>query len=416
MRDVSFIDELKALAREERSASVLGAGEFPPLFVSVTAFLRAHEDPFRALEQAFDGVRDASSRERVRALGRDQGYRIEDAQAVALGIPQELPDARLVDWLRRRLPESVTIELEHRAGQGTLTLAVALAPRLGAAPARGPYVRRPDGRIRVESFELHVVEHCNLRCANCCNISPHVPKRVLAIDEVEALCSRMAKVLSAEVLKIMGGEPLLHPDIATLLRVFRASGLGDRVRLFTNGLLLPTMPEPFWEALDHLTISNYASAPVKPAILDMVRQRSREHGFVLNIKHVSEFSQVVSPRLEPSPEKTQQTYDRCWLRHRCINVRNEQFYMCTRASYGPEFERSVAQGAHGGLKTADGDGISLDAPDLSSRIEAYLNRKDPLGACGHCFGGDGEVEPHYQLSREEVSRGMLSRALGARRS
>jgi organic radical activating enzyme len=407
-------EDLTALARQAESRSILGAGDSPPLLVAVAAPLEAGASPLRALDTALDGMREASSRDRVRALGLDQGYRIEDAQGVALGLPPQLEASELLEWLRRRLPEAVSVELVRR--EGPLTLAIGLAARVGAAPARGPYARGPDGRIRIESFELHVVEHCNLRCANCCNISPHVPSRMLSVEEVEALCGRMAKVLSAEVLKIMGGEPLLHPEIATLLRVFRASGLGDRVRLFTNGLLLPTMQEAFWEALDHLTISNYVSAPVKPAILEQVRERSRRHGFVLNIKPVSEFSQVVSPRLEPSVEKTRETYARCWLRHRCINVRDGRFYKCTRASYAVEFGNSVAQGAQEPSTGRHSDGVRLDAPDLAAEIEAYLNREDPLDACRRCFGGDGAVEPHYQLTRDEVARGMLSRPLGARES
>ena len=248
-------------------------------------------------EAVLEALRERSSRAAVRALGRDVGYRIEDIVEACVAAPDA---ARVAAWLARRIGRDV----EAIEREGPVALAARFAGRVGKSPERARYVRDTDGRVRVEAFELHVVEHCNLRCANCCNMSPLVGERTLTVDEIDALARRMAGVLVADVVKIMGGEPLLHPDVPGVLRALRASGVGRRVRLFTNGLRLHAMSDAFWEALDELTISTYASAPVKPAILDMARERARRHDFVLNVKPVDEFSQVLSPRYEPDPRET----------------------------------------------------------------------------------------------------------------
>lgn len=294
---------------------------------------------------------------------------------------------------------------------GPLALAVAIAGRVGRAPERVRYALGVDGRVRVEAFELHVAEHCNLRCANCCNMSPLVGERMLSVADVEAFVARMATVLVADVVKIMGGEPLLHPELPAVLRVLRESGIGERVRLFTNGLLLSSMPDAFWDALDELTISNYRSAPVKPAVLAMARERAKRHDFVLNVKPVDEFSQVLSPRYEPDANRVAATFDRCWLRHRCLVVRDRKFYMCTRAAYADDFLARVAHEPPHAPLDRSSDGISLDEPDLAGVLETYLNRDQPLGACRYCFGGDGATEKHYQLTKSEVTAGVLSRTL-----
>lgn len=402
-------EKVIALARGGEEVAALGPGDPPSLLVS--AARAAGGDLHEALEDLLRAVRAASSRERVRALGRDQGYRLEDAESVALALPPSLETSWCSGWLRRRLHPATHVALVPR--EGPLALAAALRARNGGAPDRIRYARGADGRVRVEAFELHVVEHCNLRCANCCNMSPLVSRRFLSPDEVASLCRRMRGALVADVVKIMGGEPLLHPEIEEVLRVLRTSGLGDRVRLFTNGLLLPSMREAFWAALDELTISSYSSAPVKPWVLALAHERARAHGFVLNVKPVSEFSQVLSPRYEADDARTRRTFSRCWLRHRCLIARDGRFFMCTRAAYAEDFLRAAAHRPPPGGATVDrgGDGIPLDAPDLAERLEAYLNRAEPLGACRYCFGGDGAVEPHYQLTREEVARGILSRAL-----
>ncbi len=402
------IERLREAAREGGNLRALEGGESPTLLVAVHA---SRPEPMRALEEAFEALRHASSREQVRTLGRDQGYRIEDLETVVLGIPAAVEHAPLEAWLRRRLTKTTVLETVASATE-QVTLACAFLSRSGASPVRPHYARGPDGRVRVEAFELHIAEHCNLRCANCCNMSPHVARHLLSAAEVERICAELSPSLVADVVKIMGGEPLLHPDLPAVLRVLRRAGIGDRVRLFTNGLRLPAMSEAFWQELEDLTISNYSSAPVKPAILELAREKSRQYGFVLNIKPVTEFSRVLSPRYEPDDEVTQRTFTRCWLRHRCLIVRRGRFYMCTRSAYANEFLSNVAHEPvpEGVTLDRSGDGIPVDAPELAARLEQYLNRHQPLGACRYCLGGEGPTEPHHQLTREEVRQGRLSAA------
>jgi organic radical activating enzyme len=370
---------------------------------NLLACVTAQGSLFDRLTAALVKLRQVSSRESVRQIGLDRGFRLEDATAAELRLPAEDDAAFARAFLLRRLPREASLQI----APGDFSLAVSFAGRIGGAPARHRY-ELEGSRLRVEAFELHVTEHCNLRCANCCNMSPLVPEKFLSVEETRALCERMSRVLIADVFKIMGGEPLLHPDIAGVLRAVRSTSIGERVRLFTNGLLLPSMPEAFWEALDELTISDYTSAKLKPAVLELAARQSARHGFVLNVKPVNEFSQVLSPHFR---QETQQTFERCWLRHRCLIVRGGRFYMCTRAAYAADFLAHAAHEAAPGDLDRSGDGIALDAPDLLATLEQYLNRKQPLGACHYCYGSDGAVEPHYQLKRSEVREGVLSRAL-----
>jgi hypothetical protein len=359
------------------------------------------------LTAAVERLREMSSRESVRKLGLDRGFRLEDVTAALLTLPDDADAAQAESFLRRRLPREATL----RIARGDFSFKASFAARIGGAPARQRYAREQDGRLRVEAFELHVTEHCNLRCANCCNMSPLVAEHFLSVEETRALCERMSQVLIADVFKIMGGEPLLHPDIAGVLKAVRSTSIGDRVRLFTNGLLLPSMIDAFWETLDELTISDYSSAKLKPAVLELAHERAARHGFVLNVKPVREFSQVLSPRFRHDDGQVRETFERCWLRHRCLIVRGGRFYMCTRAAYAADFLAHAAHDAAPEGFDRAGDGIALDSPELVAQLESYLNRTEPLAACRFCFGSDGAVERHYQLKRSEVREGVLSRAL-----
>lgn len=357
------------------------------------------------LDDALAAIRAGSAREVIARLGRDQGYRIEDvASAVAHGIaPSEVAGAHA--WLRRRLPPHADIAVHVDDLARGVELRVRIEPRV---PEHERTYAIREGRIDVESVELHVVEHCNLRCAQCCNVSPYLDERVSSAAEVRAACDRIAEVLRPSVLKIMGGEPLLHPDLPGVLRAVRASGVAPRVRLFTNGLLLRTMTDETFALLDEITVSSYASAPVKAEIVAETEARARRFDVVLNVKDVTTFTTVLSasPR---SDEEVQRAYDACWLRHRCLVVRDGVFYKCTRAAYHADYHArvDVEQCDPDPEATQRAVGIPLSAPDFAWRAAAYLSERTPLASCRHCFGSAGPLAPHVQLRRRDAEGGRL---------
>lgn len=358
------------------------------------------------LEAAWDAVRAQMSREAVAQLGEREGFRIEDVLKVVVAAPS--PDAARA-WMKRRLPRECAIEA--RPDEAT-SLSVRVGRRgQSGLTQRAAYARDGEGgRIRVEALEFHVAEHCNLRCAHCCNMSPFVAERFLSLAEVERMAAQAAASFDCDVFKIMGGEPLLHPDITAVLRILKAARVSPIIRLFTNGLLLHRMDEAFWEALDQLTVSVYSSAPVKPEHLARVREQARRFDVVLNVKPVESFSQVLRRDRVADDDAVRATYAACWLRHRCMIVRDGVFYKCTRAAYKDDFMERVAQTPC--AERAASDGVPVDAPDFNARVLDYLNREEPLSACRYCYGGDGPVEPHVQLRKKDVAAGRLSPAEG----
>ncbi len=340
----------------------------------------------------------------------DLGFRVEDARAVEVRYSARSPDdaAEIVRQLRRILPARCTLALLPTDQAAPLLLDAHFAERDGSI-VREPYVHTADGRLQVEAFELHVVEQCNLRCAHCCNMSPYLDDRVLAVAEIEAQCTHMARHLSVDVFKVTGGEPLLHPDITGVLTAVRRSGIAPVVRLFTNGLLLHQMDDAFWQALDQLTISNYASAPVKRAQLDEVARKARAFDVLVNVKPVAEFNQVMASCRHQSDAAVQAVYDACWLRDRCLIVRKGRFFKCTRAAYFGELQARIQiDEPHASPATiVAADGVALDDPHFDDRLLAYMNDPTPLGACQYCHGTSGALLPHAQLTRAQVRSGRL---------
>jgi uncharacterized Fe-S cluster-containing radical SAM superfamily protein len=239
--------------------------------------------------------------------------------------------------------------------------------------------RVEDGRVLTRALEIHVVDHCNLRCRECCTLSPFLPERFADPDEVRRDLDLARRVIRPEYVKLTGGEPLLHPRIVELLRIARESGIAKIVSVTTNGVLLPRMPEEFWRLADEVTLSVY------PGIRVSVDRPVR-------VKRQDEFQRMT----RSEPHKAAETYETCWMKRRCHMIRAGRFYMCTR----PPHLQTVFGGTFG-----EADGVSLhDGPGMLDELVWYLERNEPLASCRLCWGTRGAKFPHEQMKEAECSR------------
>jgi cyclic pyranopterin phosphate synthase len=92
----------------------------------------------------------------------------------------------------------------------------------------------------ISYLRISVTDRCNLRCVYC--MPPQgVPKRphedILRYEEIETVV-RAAAELGITKVRLTGGEPLVRPGVADLVRILaRVEGIDD-LSMTTNGILL----------------------------------------------------------------------------------------------------------------------------------------------------------------------------------
>jgi MoaA/NifB/PqqE/SkfB family radical SAM enzyme len=117
-------------------------------------------------------------------------------------------------------------------------------------------LRRP---ALFQSF-LYITHQCNLQCLYC-NFPFH-PTSELSTDQWLRVIDQLAD-LGVRRVTILGGEPLLRPDLPELLRQARNRGLS--CVLSTNGLLVPEMIQSL-RPLQTLVISLDAAGPANDEV------------------------------------------------------------------------------------------------------------------------------------------------------
>ncbi len=257
-----------------------------------------------------------------------------------------------------------------------------------------------DGKIQTVAVEFSAARHCNLRCADCSHLSPHAEPWFLSPGTFATDLRRLAEVLHAHTIKLLGGEPLLNPEIGELARIAQASGIADRVVVITNGLLLHKMDDSFWRQVDVVRVSLYPDARPTPAMLDAAAARARETGTVLILSPCADFRATIVTEPHPPDFTTRVISATCATAHQlhCHMVSDGRLYKCNVPVDLPEYVSRLGRNDYDSAP----DGVYLhDGGDLFAGLKRYLFSREPLDCCRYCLGTAGVTRVHRQLTKPE---------------
>ncbi len=109
-------------------------------------------------------------------------------------------------------------------------------------------VKIDTAKPRLEYFEYHVADHCNLNCKGCGHMCPVVKEPSFGDYEqyVKDLKRLKELVWGVHRIRLMGGEPLLNNELPKFVRISREIFPDANISVVTNGLLIPkSAPELF---------------------------------------------------------------------------------------------------------------------------------------------------------------------------
>jgi hypothetical protein len=238
--------------------------------------------------------------------------------------------------------------------------------------------------IRIPHLETDVTQACQLSCVAC---NHHVPLWRARKGgpwhadpwQVEQDLGHLATFLHAERWGALGGEPLMAAQLVDILQVARASGIADKIEVWTNGLLLKRQPSEFWKAFDVLVLSIYPDKH-DTSSLEWIARKCEEEGVELSVRderHNPNFRTLFEPT-PTLPHVTRRKFETCFFRHFSRVANRGYFFTCCCAPHMP----MLVQG-----RTFGDDGLLIEG-STEDTVRAYLERQEPLGACTDCAGRD----------------------------
>jgi hypothetical protein len=205
----------------------------------------------------------------------------------------------------------------------------------------------------------------------------------------------LARSYRAKVLRLLGGEPLLHPDLLEIMTAARGSHVADKIEITTNGLLLPRMERRFWELADAVQVSLYPGRSLRQDQLDACIDLARRHSVFIRCRRYRSFQESYSEQGTGDPALVEKIYVTCNSAHRwrCHTVANGWFFKCAQGYMIPK-------GMSLGPEATYRNGIQIDeSPEFRARLLSYLTSPEPLPSCRNCLGSAGRYIEHQQVRR-----------------
>lgn len=258
-----------------------------------------------------------------------------------------------------------------------------------------------SGKILARRLEYSVADHCNMRCRSCSHMSPFIARRFPTPESFKADIDRLGEVYRAKRLQLLGGEPLLNPNLVEFLKIARHSEISPQVALTTNGVLLPRMKEDFWENVDAVTITVYPSVNVPGETLEYARAKAAETGTALNIRTRHNFRRTMLTEPNDSRTKTSLIFKTCKSVHKyqCHLLHEGRLFRCPAPPFLPEYLSALNQNGYESITDALYIHVSSD---LFNDLRSFLLDPRPLSACRYCLGYAGKKMDHGQITREVV--------------
>lgn len=263
-----------------------------------------------------------------------------------------------------------------------------------ALPLNGPgNYQVKSGVIWTRAIEINATRHCNLSCRGCSHSSPLEKYSVLHPEEINSSLSELSRFLKAETVRIVGGEPLLHPKLGTLLCEVRESGIAERVCLVTNGILLDKIDKEILSCLDEIQISLY---PLSEQIVSRIFKNIEIANMAckkVKVLRYSFFREAIISDLAENQALCRRIYETCQIAHywRCITVDQGFLYRCPQ---------SMVLMRKQNLKEKMEDKLEIKTIKKIEDVLCFLENNNPLKACAGCLGSVGIVFKHEQVQKD----------------
>lgn len=176
--------------------------------------------------------------------------------------------------------------------------------------------------------EFQVADHCNLKCKACAHYSNTIVENIFAdLLIFEADLKKLSlKFSNIEKFRLMGGEPLLNPELPIFIQLVRKYFPISDIRIVTNGLLLRSISKSFIETIHdcQATIDLSQYPPVETIIEEIVDFMDKN-----KIKYMIEPpAKKFFVRLSEGEEDAVEIFNRYCLSRGCRFLRNGKIFVC----------------------------------------------------------------------------------------
>lgn len=252
-------------------------------------------------------------------------------------------------------------------------------------------------------FAFAVTQHCDLNCAGCARFSPLAEPEYADVEETERDFKRLSELFGARnvsLIQLMGGEPLLHPELTRFFDIARREFPHAQISLVTNGLKLLAQPEEFWLSCKNngifVTPTKYPIPLDYEAIEAVARKYEVIYYYFDNqkepVKTLTKFTKDPFSTVSGSNE-----FLVCGEANGCINLSHGRLYTCGWPPYVKHFNKYF------GPLFVETPEDSIDIYQASSAQEILEFLSKPIPFCRYCRISKNDYNIPWHQSKKDIN-------------
>lgn len=231
---------------------------------------------------------------------------------------------------------------------------------------------------RLEYFEYHISYHCNLKCKGCGHFSniakPEFGNLSLYTNDIKRLKELFWGV---KRIRLMGGEPLLNKELAEFIVVTRDTFKDANIRVVTNGLLIPNIPDELLRCMHTYNVGFDITQYIPTSeIKEKIELRCIEYGVEYVMSPLVQY--FLKKRNKDGKSDINNSFEKCTSK-KCHFLENGKLSVCGAPILRHKYDNEL----NNKIKFDNKDIIDIYNPELDGYIINDLLSR-PIDACRYC--------------------------------
>lgn len=256
-----------------------------------------------------------------------------------------------------------------------------------------------DKYMCIPYLEIVVTTKCSLRCKDCANLMQYYNyPYFIEIDIITKSILRLLDVVdSIDKLRILGGEPFLHPNLDEVIDLVASSDKIKEVQIVTNGTVLP-VKQSLINILQNekvsIAISDYGKYSSKKNELMLLGKYHKIKVELVKIDYWLDYSSI--HQRKKTKKQLQEQYRKC--NHQCTSLLNGKLFDCPRSGHGMDL---------GIIPVNSSEYIDLISIKKSIHVlrkeitQMFSTKRKFIQACDYCDVGNNplKINPAIQIEK-----------------
>ena len=244
-------------------------------------------------------------------------------------------------------------------------------------------------KFKLFSLEWHAIHSCNLSCGQCSHYSNMIKGKGPTLADMKEQVTPWGSRLKPRKIVILGGEPLMNPEILDMIPLWRHTFKGAAKLIVSNGLLfhkMPELPRALHDNFFKLEVSQHGNEddPIywgkfQVALECIAKWRKDFPNLSISVRPSYQFwrrqYQVNEGRPTPFDSEPRQAWETC-IQKRCMQLYDGRLWKCPAIAY------SGLANMHGDFPLF-GQYEALTHTATDDELEMFLNTEH-IPQCAHC--------------------------------